>query len=201
MSQEAHGALGGIEFRTSTYGNIVGRRSITPHRRTQLQLTHRAQMSEAAAAWRALSREDQQKWEAIAKYPSTGRMTFIAGYLKLYKFQYPVNPQPIVNSEFDLPYDISIFKTFPAQKAIQIQWKCKTTHFTIANVSIQRTTSSRETPPKPRFLWHTWVYCPETLLLIPLEYKAPYVWIQMETIDYPSGQKVATIQQRLKVTW
>lgn len=51
FSEEAHGALDGIEFRTSRYGNIVGRRSMTPRRSTAGQQLVRQYLAWANHSW------------------------------------------------------------------------------------------------------------------------------------------------------
>jgi len=108
MSMEAHGALGGIEFRASTYGNIVGRRSISPHGRTPGQLTKRAVFAQAGKSWDGLSSRAKSQWADITPELMTPRGHYIGCFLRKWPLHeipiYPA-PEPIIWATL---YDLSL---------------------------------------------------------------------------------------------
>lgn len=77
FSQEAHGALGGIMFRSGTYGQVVSRRSVSALGRTSAQCTARGRLKHAQTLWSALSDHDKSAWAAVAVLPETGQNAFI----------------------------------------------------------------------------------------------------------------------------
>lgn len=77
FSQEAHGALGGIMFRTGTYGQVVSRRSITAVGRSQSQCTARGRLKKAHTLWQSLTDADRSAWSAYATPPETGANAYI----------------------------------------------------------------------------------------------------------------------------
>lgn len=76
MSVEASGSLGGIEFKHTQYGNVVGRRSIAARSATRAQCAHRALLAPAHSAWNALPSTLQAEWDRFAPHHSTGRLEY-----------------------------------------------------------------------------------------------------------------------------
>jgi len=82
LSEEAHGALGGIEYRTGHYGNMVGRRSISSRQQTQQQLIVRSRLKHAQAAYQAHSADVKTGFDLWAPDPLTGRNVEVARHLR-----------------------------------------------------------------------------------------------------------------------
>jgi len=93
FSEEASGALGGIQFSRNQYGNIVGRRSISPHVQTQRALTYRALLKLAHTAWADLTQTEKDKWSSLTPPPQTPRNFYVACYLRRMNAQHTL-PEP-----------------------------------------------------------------------------------------------------------
>jgi hypothetical protein len=93
FSEEAHGPLGGIEYRTCRGRNVVGRRSISTALATPAQLQHRSLLKLAHAAWSRLPLSSQAAWDAIAPAPLTGRNEYVARWIRC-KISAADPPQP-----------------------------------------------------------------------------------------------------------
>jgi hypothetical protein len=95
FSEEAHGALGGIEFRHNRYGNVVGRKSLAAYHSTPLQTITRSRLRSANAAFDALPPSTKHAWDLISPRPSTGRNLFIGRYLRASLIEPVTVPVPL----------------------------------------------------------------------------------------------------------
>jgi len=68
MSQQASGALGGIEYRTTRYGAVVGRRSIATPVRSAAATFHTYQLKRARPRWNTLPAQVQAAWARHARH-------------------------------------------------------------------------------------------------------------------------------------
>lgn len=107
MSAEVRGALGGLEFRNSIHGTIVGRRSMTAYHQTQRALANRAELARAQHAYTALTGRAQTAWDAFAKHPNTGRTAYVAAYLALIPSGLTPTDDPINTPQPRLIYSVT----------------------------------------------------------------------------------------------
>lgn len=122
LSEEAHGALGGIEFRTGHYGNMVGRRSIAARIRTPLALEARSRMKLAQEAWDVHDPGEIAAWDTFARHPETGRNRHTGGHLKANgnAILYPHSPYEPFTPDAFTNVNLTPFLGPPDQ--LQITW-------------------------------------------------------------------------------
>jgi len=96
LSSEASGTVGGLEFKRSSYGTVVSRRSIAPHIQTPAALAVRDNLHIAHAAWLALPDSARAAWRHLAPARITGRLSFISAFIqaKTLAMLLPDNPTP-----------------------------------------------------------------------------------------------------------
>jgi hypothetical protein len=201
LSMEARGALGGIEFRASTYGNIVGRRSISPHGRSEYQLMRRAQFTAASTAWLALSPRVKSLWNSAAPQGSSGRSFFISGTMRLSLYTYPPDietPYPDADNplkNFRLTY------VDPDYPGFQVDWDTGPIPLCAVTLSVLATFSHRSAPTHAR---GTVLLTTDALVgaaFIRTEFKAPVVHVWASTIKYSTGELYETQLFRFEPNW
>lgn len=82
LSVEASGTVGGLEFKRSSYGNVVSRRSITPVIRSPRALAVRDNLHIAHVAWMTLSDTAKAAWHIGAPPNLTGRLSYISAHIQ-----------------------------------------------------------------------------------------------------------------------
>ena len=83
MSSEASGSVGGLEFKRSRAGNVVGRKSTSTFQQSRATCDARAALGRARAAWTAQSAAARAAWERLATPHQTARNAFTAAYCRL----------------------------------------------------------------------------------------------------------------------
>jgi hypothetical protein len=201
MSQEAHGALGGIEFRTSTYGNIVGRRSITPNRRTPSQLSSRALLVAASKAWEAKSDTIKAMWDDCAGPLETGRTAYIASYIRLI----PTNTAPYPLPALSVPIsDISNFHVTSGllnMGLATVQWDCPAPNSNLVIFRGIGTWSYRSSPQHSRMPIIGWSRDYAGWGSITLPAGCPIAHVRMEQIGEFRGEILTVNTCRSLVEW
>ena len=84
LSQEAHGKVGGTEYRQIRGRSVVGRVSLATPQRTLHTGSARVGLDRAAKAWRQLSSDDRAMWAAAASSPELGFQLWVQRACLLY---------------------------------------------------------------------------------------------------------------------
>jgi hypothetical protein len=123
MCEEAHGALGGVEFKTGNYGNVVSRRSISSYGQSPKQLLHRSRLKLAQAAWSALNPGLQAAWNEYARAPLTGRNAFVGAALRNLTIGFATPSQsPLFSVQLAKPKKFLIYQQPYALKNASVNW-------------------------------------------------------------------------------
>lgn len=94
-SAEASGLVGGLEYRTTRNGAVVGRRSIaTPVLNARTSAIH-YRLARAHQLWTALSDKNKASWQRIVTDPRDARSYYIGAYCRLIRANLtPMSPCP-----------------------------------------------------------------------------------------------------------
>lgn len=201
MSQEARGALGGIEYRQNQYGAVIGRRSITPHKRTPSQLEHRRKLSESAAIWTSLSDEIKSNWNTFAKSPLDGRTAFIAAKMKLSQ----ATATPAADPNRSVP--LSGISNFRAQiwginpETILLEWDEDFSYDNLLLIYVAGTFSHRNNYTHSRMPFSIYANSNDASSLIYAPFKAPLYHIRIDAVNNYNGLILASWYLKFNATW
>jgi len=126
FSEEAHGALGGIEFRQNRYGAVVGRKSIAAYHSTQKQLHHRSLLKAAHNAYAALTPQIKAAWDLIATPPITGRNLFIGRCLRILNAYPTFTGDPAAQAITLFSIDPDFYDFIPHFRSFRVQFYFQT---------------------------------------------------------------------------
>jgi len=187
LSEEAHGNLGGIEYRTGHYGHMVGRRSIASRAPTKTALLVRSRLKLANAAWTALGDADRRAWDQYARLPLTGRNAYVGAYLRANgnPTNFPMEPM--------LPWSPDEFTNvnvvfFPGPPLIvSVTWDTDLSHITWGMVYAAATWRSGEivTPSRWRYQFPADSSGGTANILFP--FLAPYFHIKIDWLHDASN--------------
>lgn len=187
MSAEAHGALGGIEYRQGIYGPMCGRRSIASAQSSPAQLAHRARLISAHRAWEALSNRDRAAWETLATPPATGRNTYIPSFFRLQWVDPTFFPLPIRHSSRNYlsNFDYETHHRDPWELDAFWDYQGDGTAYQIGRTHASYRNDSYCSPSRLR-LYVAFPY-PSGYLPITGLVNFPTVWVQIDMIDEING--------------
>lgn len=151
FAQEAHGALGGIEYRTGTYGNIVGRRSIGSQPSSPAQRDHRALFALATHRWSLLTADQQRAWDTVAIHPETGRNAWMRYAVQNIHAEYGTQYTPIPPSPITFVDDLTITQDAPGSLSYALTWTPSGTGWEYLNIYSHEEIPSRSSPTPSKF--------------------------------------------------
>ncbi len=201
MCQEARGAVGGFEFRQSQFGAIVGRRSITPHRRTESQLTHRALLTAASKAWNLLPENTKSAWIQYATPPQDGRTAWIQAYIRLSHFGFPPASEPEHISRPITWHSVEIQEAYSDLLLVHIQSVFDITGSATVLVYAASTFSHRKEYTHSRMPFSLAVNPIETDIYIPVKMVSPVVHVKLVQIDDFNASVVSSVMLSAEPTW
>lgn len=187
LSIEASGSLGGLEFKSGVYGNVVSRRSLTPNKATPAQLEHRATFARAAHYWQQLSDADRNAWQSLLTSAPDLKAAVIACYLRYpHPPTAPISPDPLTETPFRFD---SVFVQFDPVTLHQA-WLQPTGSLTLAqflqtHIAPISYIAAALHPAKMRR--STWIAPPDSGFLIDPTPHAGFLRVRLDTIYYPQG--------------
>ena len=187
FSEEARGALAGIEFRNNRSGNLVGRRSITPYKLTPKQAKHRTLLSTARTRWNALSQKDQDSWKRIATDLISPRTAFTRAWLLLSKSGFI----PITHCGAPQPFDDIkniIISVLPApSNQILLQWSHTTGRRLQIQIFSAPSWSFTPTPTRSKLRYTQHAQTTDNFAIVTLAAKAPRAHLLLRLVDTQQG--------------
>lgn len=201
FSEEAHGALGGVEYRLCRGKNVVGRRSISTDLATPAQLQHRSLLKLAHDAWSALPLSDQAAWCQIAPPPLTGRNEYVARWIRCHLIlaDPPIPYPPPIHPSL-IP-DLNLVTADPASSELLLQWTSLYYPYCYVMFSALGTYSHRQNPTISKLRFRA--YCPigEEQITFPIGCAAPVVHLLLKTLDQRDGSVLARQLYRFEPVW
>jgi len=180
FSQEASGDLAGIQFRRGTYGQVIGRRSITPALMTPAQCAQRGRLKLAHTAWTALADADRAAWNEFATYPETGRNAYIAAHTVLSKLALAPSDDPRFNIQLGRISNITAQWDLVFPTKILLKWSYDGAP-TFRVLIYYYPTWSHRAAPKPSKLKYIASTIPGDLTIkIAPPFQPPITWIRLE---------------------
>jgi hypothetical protein len=201
LSQEAHGALAGIEYRTSTYGNIVGRRSITPARQTVRQLAHRALFTRASTAWRNLPTTTKQQWNKLAEAPLDGRTTYIAAYIRLAPHNALPLPRGLALENLITFTNFVLTALTSEPPALRLTWSSAPFTGALMTINAVATSSRRLSYTHDRIPFSTASLSLLGIATLPIPCKANIAHVRIMQIHPSSGAIMSSHNIRQEIIW
>jgi hypothetical protein len=199
FSLEAHGALGGIEFRTGNYGNVVSRRSISAHGQSQAQYSHRAHIKHAHSSWMSQPPSIKDAWNAYATPPLTGRMAYIGAAIRNFAIGLAAPMySPLDPDIFATPYNFALFGAPPPPPGGRLVWIANLLDTNKILIYL-RNTPGPTMPNKRKFTFIASVSASTMLYDLPYPAPTPFGAIRIVYWDPIHGHEFWTIGGRF--TW
>ena len=191
-SAEASGLVGGLEYRTTRNGAVVGNRSISPQRITLARSRTRYWLKLAHTTWAAMTAKQQSGWQRVCGDPRDARQYWIGAFLRLkpYGITLP-STCPAARPPF-----VWTWPTFGAWSASQ--WRCTLTWSSngdtrfallIAHLASFRRLSN---PDLAKFKCILSRAASQPTGLITLPHLAPYVLFRAQIVDVGTGALLGT---------
>ena len=146
MSVEARGSISGVEFRVGPYGQVAGRKSTATYQSTPAQQQARGRLVLAHRAWEALTDATQSAWNAHATYPSTGRNTYIAMWVRFTQAEQAPIVEPAIEREIDQLLDLQVSTDILLPNELRVDWKPNPAACTLLKFFLLSTYSGRSLP-------------------------------------------------------
>jgi hypothetical protein len=201
FSEAASGALGGLQYSGNGYGNIVSRRSITPHLMTPLQTEARSRLKFAQSAWVALTDIEKAAWQAFATPPETGRNTFVAHWIRWQIMNLPGNPEPVHHTSYSRLENLSWLPSGIYPPSIELSYDYYGDGSAYLIYKTLATYSNRQSPTPAKML----VSGVSGIDLPPYNFypkvAAPVIHVRLEVIDNVNASIIETLQYRLEISW
>lgn len=201
FSESAQGALGGLEYRNGTYGPIVGRRSITPHKMTSAQGLQRAMLKRAHYAWTWLTDADRAAWCAFATYPMTGRNAYVGAYCKLAPTGYTPTSRPSILTSYSRLYNAVISAIPGTPPTIYISYSISGSTAPLLLIYGLYTWSHRVNPNPRSYVYYGFFPSYTGNIFIAPPIAAPTSHIRLELVDTLNGKVVHSLRLTLKTVW
>jgi hypothetical protein len=191
LSLEAHGELGGVEYRQGIYGPMVGRRSIASMQATPLQLLHRSRLKLAHTAWLALFDSDRALWCAHATYPETGLNCFVGRWIKFTQAGFtpltiplPYIPQsPITN--------LIATVLVPGESQIALDWDYRALSEDLLLFYLYQSFSHRHSPTLSKMRYNSWNYSSTNFQYITPDTVTPVNHIRLDQVSLENGDVIS----------
>jgi hypothetical protein len=197
LSESAEGTLGGLLFRSGTYGQIISRSSSSPAIRTPRQSEQRGALKRAHNSWDTLSPEHQSAWSEYAASPLTGRNTYIAAHIRCSMFGSIPDPWPgyPIDCGYLTALDAYMAPPMPGSRPLlYLSWVPHLSSGAVLNIFTHSTWSNRALPKPSKFKWLGAANLADGNYSEYLQIRAPVVWVRLEQIDLPSGALMAKYQ-------
>jgi len=201
FSEEAHGALGGFEYRLCRGRHVVGRRSISTGLATQAQLQHRSLLQLAHAAWTALPLSVQAAWISLAPPPMTGRNCFIQRWMRTvgHNLDFP-NPVPPAYVYAPIT-DLRLETLSPNLPAVNLLWDYTGTEFQSLLFFARSTWSHRRHPTLSQLTFTDFCGALAHSMEVVLHAASPVVHVLVLNVDKVSGALLQRVLLRLEPAW
>jgi len=187
-SAEASGLVGGLEYRTTRNGAVVGRRSISPQRHTQARnLTHYG-LKLAHRTWDALSAHLKTEWERYVDDPRDARQYFVGAFTRLYASGYTMSGTPGTFAATPYPASITVSGWSASLLRASIVWSTITAGQYRAIVRAYCTFRRMSNPDLTKFRLVRSFDWTTTGGYIYLPHLAPYVLILVQCVHKSTGQ-------------
>lgn len=194
LSQSAVGTIGGMLYRTGTYGPIVSRSSSSPSIRTPAQSAHRGALKRAHESWLTLTDAERNSWMIHAPPQMTGRNLYVAAHIRL-------APADIMPSPY---YDLSVENEYlcdlvadvygepaTAPPLLSIRWTPLGDPINVCKIWVYQTWSNRTLPKPSKFLLLATIALADGGTNLYLTYQSPVVWVRLEVVNWFRGSVTA----------
>lgn len=188
FSQEAVGALGGIQFRRGTYGPIVSRRSVTPHLMTPAQTLQRSRLAHAHRAFDALTDAQREAWNAFATYPETGRNAYVRAYTILDKLGLTPATDPRTSTDIPRISNVTAAWYPPTAKRLMVTWTLDNAGSGRLLLYIYQTWSNRDYPKPAKLIYKANGFDYTPYIIHTLPYLSPRTWLRLELRSMYTGE-------------
>lgn len=182
MSQEAHGAVGGLEFRLTRSGSIVGDRSLATPTRTSRATSYAAHLGKARAAWTLVSPLNKKRWASVAPPGMSAFNFFQLAYARssrltlLITAESPVLVRPARISNF------AISEWIPSSRILRATWAHSAGANNWVYIYFHGSYRPLTSPPMRGFRFLTGTNTTVTALLCPVQPRYLDVWIRVDTL-------------------
>ena len=192
LSLEAHGELGGVEYRQGIYGPMVGRRSIASMQATPLQLLHRSRLKLAHTAWLALSDTDRSLWCAHATYPATGLNCFLSRYVKFLMAGISPLTIPLPDSHILPITNIRSGFEYDPYPPIYLYWDVQLTGTDYIFAYVYETSSGRANTSPNKMRFHSKIQSPVNSIYIRTNTAYHNTHIRLDQISSSNGDLIGS---------
>jgi hypothetical protein len=191
LSQSAVGTLGGLLYRSGTYGPIVSRSSSSPALRTPAQSAHRGALRRAHDAWLTLTPLEQSSWLIFAGPHETARNVYTAAFIRLSYADILPLPSAIHVAQDEYIFNITADVYAPPASdppLLSLRWSVSGNPQNVLNIWVYQTWSNRELPKPAKFVRRSYVAAADMGVDLFLPIDSPVVWVRIEVINWDNGQ-------------
>ena len=201
MSEAASGALAGIEYRTTPYGAVVGRRSIATPTRSAAATFHTLQLKRAKPRWDTLPAKVKAAWarHSKARLPAFSDFQCAQGRAGLAGVYIGFDdPNQVVSRRILNPY---IDNIIPASRSFRVRWTCTGTGTNRVFVYTANSWRQLTNPPDRAFRWRGWAFTSALSVTLADNPFAPHVWVRVECLHRYGWQTLQRYYIRLCHPW
>lgn len=200
LSESAVGPIGGLLYRSGTYGQIISRTSSSPALRTPAQSAHRGALRRAYDSWMSLTDEQRDSWNAARSGTKSALNAYTAAHVRIsHAGNLPSSQYQTTPGSFSFRNPTAEFYTTnpDGSASCVVYWDPAGTAEALMNIYVLSCFSNRATPKPSKLIYRTSALLSDAGALFAIPFLGTTTWVRLELVDPLAGSVTQTALVRL----